>query len=44
MAGKLANYLLKVERIGKPTLSDAMRRSLHFAVDEALNQLKPRFD
>ena len=40
MVGKLANYLYKIGQIKKPTLSDAMRKSLHFTVNEILKAIE----
>ena len=40
MAEKLAHYLVKVGKIENPTLSDAMRVSLHFTVNEILKAVE----
>lgn len=40
MAEKLANYLFKLGKIEKPTLSDAMRVSLRFTVNELLKAIE----
>ena len=40
MAEKLANYLYELGKIEKPTLSDAMRTSLHFTVNEILKAVE----
>lgn len=40
MAEKLAEYLFKVGKIEKATLSDAMRVSLHFTVNEILKAVE----
>ena len=40
MAEKLANYLHGLGKIEKPTLSDAMRASLHFTVNELLKAIE----
>ena len=40
MAEKLAEYLFKVGKIEKATLSDAMRVSLHFTVNELLKAVE----
>jgi len=40
MAEKLANYLFKVGKIEKPTMSDAMRVSLHFTIKEILKAVE----
>ena len=40
MAQKLADYLFKVGKIQSPTLSDAMRQSLHFTVNQLLKAVE----
>ena len=40
MAEKLANYLFKVGKVEKPTMSDAMRVSLRFTVKEILKAVE----
>ena len=40
MGEKLTNYLFKLEKIEKPTLSDAMRASLHFTVNQILKAME----
>ena len=40
MAENLANYLFKVGKIEKATMSDAMRVSLHFTVNEILKDIE----
>ena len=40
MAEKLANYLFKVGKIEKATMSDAMRVSLHFTIKEILKAVE----
>jgi len=40
MAERLASYLFKVGKIEKPTLSDAMRASLRFTVNELLKAIE----
>ena len=40
MAEKLANYLFKVGKIKTPTMSDAMRVSLRYTVNELLKAIE----
>ena len=40
MAQKLADYLFKVGKIENPTLSDAMRQSLYFTVNQLLKAVE----
>ena len=40
MAERLASYLFEVGKIEKPTLSDAMRASLRFTVNELLKAIE----
>jgi len=40
MATKLAEYLHKAGKITKPSLSDALRMTLHFTVNEILKAIE----